>query len=278
MRLEADVRDDVRRVGRFDDMRCSLQSRFDVAGLFGLTGARISRREHFRRVGCHRLLHVGKMWQRFVLHLDEPGRVERAFLGVGGDGRDGIALIHHLRASLAVLEHCLDARGFLSRGQIDRHDPCVRMRRPDDLSVDHPGATDVVGVLRATSDFFRCVDALNMCAQQLGFGRPCQLRIRPRRTPIVVFAFCAASITRTNVPHRQMLPSRPLRICSGVALGYFSSSATVATTNPGVQKPHIRASTSQNACCTGCIAPLGAARPSTVRMVLPCTSIAKRRA
>ena len=43
--------------------------------------------------------------------------------------------------------------------------------------------------------------------------------------------------------------------------------------NPGVQKPHINPSASQNACCTGCsVAPL--ARPSTVRICLPTTSIA----
>ena len=34
--------------------------------------------------------------------------------------------------------------------------------------------------------------------------------------------------------------------------GFFSRSATVAMMKPGVQKPHISASSSQNACCTGC--------------------------
>ena len=44
-------------------------------------------------------------------------------------------------------------------------------------------------------------------------------------------------------------------------------------TKPGVQKPHISASTSQNACCTGCsVLPVDS--PSTVRICLPCTSIA----
>src|SRR5439155_12597946 len=63
-------------------------------------------------------------------------------------------------------------------------------------------------------------------------------------------------------------------ICSRVAFGYFSSTATVATTKPGVQKPHIRASTSQKACCTGwSVVPVD--RPSTVRICLPCTSIAR---
>ena len=44
--------------------------------------------------------------------------------------------------------------------------------------------------------------------------------------------------------------------------------------NPGVQKPHISASLSQNACCTGCSWPLAEASPSTVRILLPWTSIA----
>src|ERR1051325_1947939 len=70
-----------------------------------------------------------------------------------------------------------------------------------------------------------------------------------------------------------MLPSSSRFACSGVAFGYFSSSATVATTKPGVQKPHMSASTSQKACCTGCSASPFAS-PSTVRICLPCTSIA----
>ena len=78
---------------------------------------------------------------------------------------------------------------------------------------------------------------------------------------------------RVNVPQRQMLPSRPLFTCAVVGFGYFSMSATVAITKPGVQKPHISASRSQKACCTGCsVAPL--ARPSTVRICLPCASMA----
>ena len=54
------------------------------------------------------------------------------------------------------------------------------------------------------------------------------------------------------VPHRQRLPSSAVFACSGVGFGFFSSSATVAITKPGVQKPHIKPSLSQNACCTGC--------------------------
>ena len=64
--------------------------------------------------------------------------------------------------------------------------------------------------------------------------------------------FSAASMMRTKVPQRQMLPSRPFFACSSVGFGCFSSSATVAITKPGVQKPHIRPSVSKKACCTGC--------------------------
>ena len=46
---------------------------------------------------------------------------------------------------------------------------------------------------------------------------------------------------------------------------------------PGVQKPHISASLSQNACCTGCsVAPL--ARPSTLRICLALHLDRERRA
>ena len=40
-------------------------------------------------------------------------------------------------------------------------------------------------------------------------------------------------------------------LAAGVGFGCFSMRATVAITNPGVQKPHISASRSQKACCTG---------------------------
>ena len=50
-----------------------------------------------------------------------------------------------------------------------------------------------------------------------------------------------------------MLPSSAACACSARRRSdVFSSSATAATTKPGVQKPHIRPSVSQNACCTGC--------------------------
>ena len=43
-----------------------------------------------------RLLDDGDVRQDLVLDLDQPRRVDRALLGVGGDRRDLVALEHHL--------------------------------------------------------------------------------------------------------------------------------------------------------------------------------------
>ena len=77
-----------------------------------------------------------------------------------------------------------------------------------------------------------------------------------------------------QVPHRGAMEGGASYFGHGRAFGYFSRTATVATTKPGVQKPHISPSASQKACCTGCSVPSALARPSTVRICLPWTSIA----
>ena len=70
-----------------------------------------------------------------------------------------------------------------------------------------------------------------------------------------------------------MLPSSARRASAAVGFGFFSSRATADVTKPGVQKPHIRPSFSQNACCTGWRT-VPVVKLSTVRIVLPCISIA----
>ena len=51
--------------------------------------------EDRRRRPGERLLDERDVRQHFVLDLDEPRRVDRVLLGVGGDGRDLVALEHH---------------------------------------------------------------------------------------------------------------------------------------------------------------------------------------
>ena len=58
---------------------------------------------------------------------------------------------------------------------------------------------------------------------------------------------------RTNVPHRQMLPSSPLLICSRVALGCFSRTATVAILekHPNATREQISRGLDGNICRCG---------------------------
>src|ERR1700682_4338445 len=73
---------------------------------------------------------------------------------------------------------------------------------------------------------------------------------------------------------RQRLPSSPTRISRSVGFGLRSSSCLAAMIIPGVQKPHCRPCSSQNACCRGCkVVPL--ARPSMVVISAPSAWTAK---
>src|SRR5678816_3658871 len=71
-------------------------------------------------------------------------------------------------------------------------------------------------------------------------------------------------MTLAYVPQRQMLPLSPLRISSSVALGFLVRNARVATTKPGVQKPHCWASQATKAAGTASLA-----RLSTVAIFFP---------
>ncbi len=166
VRLEADVADHVRRVGRLDDVRGLVEAGGDVAGLLGAALLGVAAGKHQRRVRRHGLLDVREVRQHLVADADQPRRVERALFGVGRDGGDRIALIHHLRAGLRVGQHRLDAGRFFRGGQVDRHHPRVRVRRADHLAVDHAGAVDVVGVAGAAADLVRSVEPLDRRADQ----------------------------------------------------------------------------------------------------------------
>ena len=79
---------------------------------------------------------------------------------------------------------------------------------------------------------------------------------------------------RTNVPQRQMLPSRPLRICSGVAFGMLLEQRHGRHDEARrAEAAHQRVDVAERLLHrVQRVAPL--ARPSTVRICLPCTSMA----
>ena len=81
-----------------------------------------------RRIGGHRLGFGGNVRQRFVPHTNHLRGVARALLGIGGDGRHRIALIHDLGARFLPCQHGSHARRFLGGRKIDRHDFRVRVR------------------------------------------------------------------------------------------------------------------------------------------------------
>src|SRR5689334_22930897 len=115
---------------------------------------------------------------------------------------------------------------------------------------------DVIGVLGTAGNFLRTVNAGDTLPDQrtLVRCRPvifCSL-VGHYAPPFAVFAACrTAAHIPAYVPQRQKLPPSCCLICSSVGFGYRSSSAFVAMTNPGVQKPHCCASLSTNACWIG---------------------------
>ena len=104
------------------------------------------------------------MRQHLVLHLDQPDRVLGALLGVRGEGRDLIALIHHLLVGAFPAPDVvsrLDAGRVQRRRHVDGHDARVGMRRAVNPAVEHARPGDVVGVLGAARDLVRAVDPLD---------------------------------------------------------------------------------------------------------------------
>ena len=67
VRLDADVRDDVRRVGLLDRVRRRREAGRQVAGLLRLALAHVAAGEHRRRRARERLLDDGDVRQHFVL-------------------------------------------------------------------------------------------------------------------------------------------------------------------------------------------------------------------
>src|SRR5438128_11534242 len=140
------------------------------------------------------------MRQRIVLDFDRAHRVPRVLFGVGGDGSDRIALIHDLRAGLFPLEGGLAARRFFGGRQIDRYDPRMRMRRSQNLAVEHAGPVDVVRVSGAAGHFIRAVEPLDRRAENSGLLGP-QVLIRYALGRRLLLATAAAALRVLVITH-----------------------------------------------------------------------------
>ena len=122
------------------------------------------------------LLDQGEVRQDLVFDLDQPGRVDRALLGVSGDSRDFVSLEHDLAglrlARLPQDERGLHAGSATGRADVHGDDPGVRVRRADHTAVEHAGPGDVEGVLGAAGDLLRAVEPLDRRAHHGSRGRP----------------------------------------------------------------------------------------------------------
>ena len=144
VRLERRVRLHLRRVGAFDRVRRGLQTGVDIAFFFGIAGARVVGLEDLRRFGTHRLLDGREVGQDLPFDANQPDGVFGLLLGERGNRRNFLAGEHHLLAGLDGRHRRSDAGGFLRRCDVDALDARVRMRRSQDLAVDHAGPRDVV--------------------------------------------------------------------------------------------------------------------------------------
>ena len=132
VRLHARMRDHLRLVGLFDGVRGCLEPCRDIARLLRLTLTHVAAGEDLRCLRVERPLDQRDVRQHFVLDANQPGGIDRALFGVGGDGGDFVALKHHPVASrivrIAPHERGANTRGAFCRRQINRHDARMRMR------------------------------------------------------------------------------------------------------------------------------------------------------
>ena len=181
VRFHARMRDDVRRIGFLDRMRRRLEAGREIARFLRLSLTHVSAGEHRRRRPGQRLLDHRDVRQNLVLDADQPRRVDRVLLGVGGNGCHLVALKHHavvLRIGrIAPDERGPDARGAPRGRQIDRHDARVWMRGAQDAPVEHPRTIDVEGVFRAAGHFFGAVEPLDGRSKNGAARRPCKFRV-----------------------------------------------------------------------------------------------------
>ena len=121
----------------------------------------------------------------------------------------------------------------------------MRVRAADGLAPEHPGLVQVARVRELARDLGDGVAArrrrLRVPSPQR--ARACAHRPVANRTASRIFWYPV---------QRQRFPDSASRISSSVGSELRPSRSAVATTRPGVQKPHWTAPASANAACTGC--------------------------
>ena len=121
------------------------------------------------RLLLERALHVHHGLERLVLDDDRLERLPRLLRVLGGDDRHRLADVAHavdrehglvgeleaveLRPrDVRVREDGVHAGHAQGGGQVDRDDPCVRVRAPERVAPQHPGCREVARVLESAVD------------------------------------------------------------------------------------------------------------------------------
>ena len=132
--------------------------------LRGGPGPHVARIVDQRRAGPRRLDRVEDGRELVVLDLDQPERLlgrlavlgrhrghllaDEADLVAGQDGHVAHRAADAVRRQVPARQHRVHARQRAGAAGVDRHDPRVRQRAPQDPGPQHARADDVGGVLR----------------------------------------------------------------------------------------------------------------------------------
>src|SRR5882762_7064684 len=137
----------------------------------------------------------------------------------------------------------------------------MRVRTAQGVAPEHPGGLQVARVGELACDFRDPIGAGNALADapELQFRRDAHNDAAAIRTASKIFAYPV---------QRQRFPDRASRMSSSLGYTLRASRSAVATTSPGVQKPHWTAPVATNASCTLCSRP-SSANPSTVTISCP---------
>ena len=178
--FERHMRLHLRRVGALDDVSGTLEAGLDVTLLFGVAPTRVALLEDFGGLRAHGLFDGGQVRKHLPVDLDQANGIFRLLLGDGGHGGNLLAGVHHL---LAGFDGCQDRphpRRLLRRRDVNAPGPRVRVRRAQNLAVNHSRARNVVGILRAPGGFQGPVNTAHSGAQQPRLLRPGILLMRGR--------------------------------------------------------------------------------------------------
>ena len=209
--------------------------------------------------------HVVDRRQRLVLDGDRPHRLAGVLERLRGDDRDGLAVVAHAidrehrlvgeleavglgAGHVGVRQHGVHAGQRERRRDVDRDDARVRVRAAQRRAVQHPGDVEVARVRELAGDLGHAVGALDGLADAAAH----ELRRAHARSSA---AACARPrrCGRSRCSGRGC-PRAPRGCRRRSARRSRASSAAVATTRPGVQKPHCTAPAATNARCTACSA------------------------